>query len=345
MADYYYDKYNARTEWRTDKPGSVDSLELTGGWNELEELPFENPYGGFYGFHGDGYWAGFEKVFEEIHGFKDYSFSLTDKNEFPLDHYRQRIYKKLPVSGDILEGYVTWMDPNYNKIYWHAEKRYSLPERYNIYKHWRKLDLVESDLIRDNTFPQDGPKDGYWWVRKSLYTIPAPIPVEPADGFVVDISAAQDIPPVVFKLRERQSNDPYKYHVRLRLGRRTDFIDPPVIYDSRQDNAGWEYYDQGEGLWKDFPTVGVRAKTRVRICLEISELDFGFLHWDCTAYNANWGYGVPASHRTMVVVTESDNIYYLMVGGRRYYATKLKVKESSHGEISQINFELLNNNF
>ena len=202
--------------------------------------------------------------------------------------------------------------------------------------------LLETNVIKDHTYPANGHKNGYWWIRKGLYTIPAPALISPDNAHEVNKKDGDEMPYLVFELTPRETNDSNLYHVRARLGFRSDFADYELYLGSKEDVSNWEYYDGS--TWQSFPPGGVSANTKVRIKPDVESFEFGFYYWDCTAYNSQWGYGVSSEHRVIIVLDETDGVYVLVVNGIQYNAINLKISESSNGETGLINIVLSNNN-
>jgi len=202
--------------------------------------------------------------------------------------------------------------------------------------------LLQENTILDDSYPVDGPKDGYWWVRKGLYTIPAPILISPENAKIINKEDADVMPYLVFELVPREENDSNLYHVRARIGIRSDFQEYTEIFDSKNDTTSWEIYDGVN--WVSFPQEGVPAGTKCRIKPDINLYKFGFYYWDATAHNPQWGYGINAKHRMIIVVDDTDERYVLSIAGRDYKAMQLNVSESANGELGSINITLSNHN-
>lgn len=205
-----------------------------------------------------------------------------------------------------------------------------------------KGELLETNVVKDSSYPVNGPKDGYWWVRKGLYTIPPPELISPENAFMLNRKTGEEMPSFEFLLVPREIDDQNLYHVRIRIGTHSDFSDYDVYLESKEDTTGWECFLDGK--WVPFPAEGVPAGTRVRINPKIEAIGFGFWYWDATAYNSNWGYGVSSQHRLIIVIDEADRPFIVSINGISYNPLELRVSESSNGELGSIEIVLSNHN-
>lgn len=214
---------------------------------------------------------------------------------------------------------------------------------YTAYQHKARGTLLEEDLIRNETYPKDGVKDGFWWVRGREYTIPAPTLLEPENAFLVNVPEGDTFPELVFRLNKRHATDSndLKYHARVQLGFESDFVNPIQQHFSKDDQTNWFYKDSA-GSWQAFPATGVPGGTEVKYVPTIAELQFGFYYWNATAWHSFWRFGIEANARMIIVITDTDELYYLVVNGKPYKALSLDLQESSNGEIGNINIGLFN---
>ena len=207
-----------------------------------------------------------------------------------------------------------------------------------------KGELLETNVVKDSSYPKNGPRAGFWWVRKGPYTIPPPELISPENAFVLNLLNKEEEQPLYFEFRlvPREKDDQNLYHARVRLGPRSDFSDYDVYLESKEDTTGWEYFLDGK--WVPFPPEGVPAGSRIRVRPEIENVKFGFLYWDATAYNSNWGYGVSSQHRLIIVIDEADRPFIVSINGISYDPLELRVSESSNGELGSIEIVLSNHN-
>jgi hypothetical protein len=213
-----------------------------------------------------------------------------------------------------------------------------------VYRVGVKGDLLETDLIKPNTYPSNGIKNGFWWIRKEPYTYPPPILINPKNAYILRLDEGDEVPYFIFKIQERfPGADNNLYHVRMRLSHNSDFKQTTAVFESRTNPGLFEYSTNGD-LWQAFPAEGVPALSWIRIKPDPEIFDFGFYYWSAIVYGSQWGFGRPAQPRILVVVTDSDDVYFLTINGKRYYAKDMSVKQSSNGEISNLTFTLLNNN-
>lgn len=358
MADYYwYDKYDVNEKW-TDSPASneqvIGSKYLFSTGNIIESTPDidgEYPYGRTpfesYGF----------EAYATYGDYKSNHFKMINELTMVEAHNRGFIYiinEQRTIDGhnvilEILRGYTTYY---YNgRYYWVADKRIKLFDYDQPTSEWPKVynvgtrgQLLETDLIKPNTYPIDGIRDGFWWVRKEPYTYPPPILLSPKNGYIVRIDEGEEVPYLVIELQERfAGSDSNLYHVRISMGFNSDFKGTDLIFESKIDNSMFEYSTDEGANWNPFPSGGVPALSWVRIKPDTALFGFGFYYWSATAYGSQWGYGKQASPRMLISITDTDDVYFLTINGKRYYAKDIMVKESSNGEISNVNFTLLNN--
>ena len=57
-----------------------------------------------------------------------------------------------------------------------------------------KGELLETNVVKDSSYPVNGPKDGYWWVRKGPYTIPPPELISPENAFMLNRKTGEEMP-------------------------------------------------------------------------------------------------------------------------------------------------------
>lgn len=353
MANYYwYDKYELKEEWNREEEGAISEEVITDSDITKTNVSGEG-LGGLYGYSDGDVHIGYSTKSNDIHGYSDYYLSLDPAVSYPIDTeddvydwftgwYDDTYYNQ----GDaIAEGYITYSDGG--KVYWNVTSLITLDSTYMIYYHAEKGDLLEEDIVKDDTYPKNGYKDGFWWVRKKLFTIPAPVLISPDNAFVLE--EGDDIPYFVFELQGRDiippiDEDNNSYHVRLRMGEDSDFKSGLIVEkESKEDQSGWEYYNETSEAWESFPSGGVPAYTKVRYQPDLSSLKFGFFYWSATAHNPSWGYGANSITRSFIsVVNAGDRLYILSINGKEYRAVDLSVKESSNGELGNIEFTLMN---
>ncbi|AZO95286.1 hypothetical protein [Halocella sp. SP3-1] len=335
MADYYYDKYKLIEEWDKDSSNHVDSETIT--TDEVTKEEIERYTDDWY-ITAEVY-TDYEIRSKNAHGYKDHYLKLTDPVSLihvdPLHYIGMYIYD-YGGRGYFLYG---WLN---SRNSWDVTHRIYLGETYKIYKHQYQGSLLAEDVIKDHRYPRNGPKDGYWWVRKGPYTIPAPAIISPDNAYEINKKDGDEMPYLVFQLTPRENNDRNLYHVRVRMGFRSDFADYELYLESKEDTSGWEYYNGSS--WQSFPSSGVSANTRVRIKPAVDNFEFGFHYWDCTAYNSRWGYGVSSEYRMIIVLDETEGIYVVSINGIQYNPISLKISESSNGETSSIDIVLSNHN-
>jgi len=336
---YYYKKYKLLTTWDTNSSGAVDSKKIFGNQVTTESVS----EGGTY-VSGTGGYTEYEKKSDNINGFNDYELEASDFQDWPIGT-DQSIYAdaaqyipEYELGEAIAEGYPTFKDGF--TLYWHIDKIHYLSNEYTIYKHYSPGKLLAEEVLLDTSYPKDGPKDGYWWVRGQRYTIPAPTLISPDNAF--QINKDDDMPYFVFKLNPRVDGDSNKYHARVRFGYRSDFLNYEEMLESKEDQTNWEYYNGSE--WVAFPSNGVSANTKVRVKPTRDNYKFGFYYWDATAHNPQWNYGISSEHRLIIVITDSDEKYFLIIGGARHYALNLNLTEASNGSVGKINIGLSNHN-
>lgn len=212
-----------------------------------------------------------------------------------------------------------------------------------IHKEYSRGELLETDLVKNDSYPKNGPGPDkeFWWVRREKYTIPPPILKSPENGY--RINEGDEFPSLIFELVEREENDSNSYHARVRISERTDFTSETSEFESKEDLTNWEYYDGNN--WVSFPAGGVPANTEVKFTPPNTDmLDFGFYYWSASAFNSKWGYGRSANARLLLSLQETDRKYLLMINGNKFDALSLEVSETCNGELGQMNIELLNKN-
>lgn len=344
MTDFYYKKYELIEDWDKDNANAYDSRKIFGSQVNTESMSD----GGAY-VSNSGAYTTFNKTSTNINGFNDYELEPSDFQQFPIgldqNAFADAAYflDGYETGEAIVEGYITYQD-NFT-TYWHIEKVHYLSNQYTIYKHYSPGKLLAEDIILDDSYPKNGPKDGYWWVRGKEYTIPPPKLISPENGLIINAKEGDTIPYFVFELQPREDNDTYDYHIRTRFGTTSDMRgqnNPIINYESRLDQSNWEYYDGS--AWQPFPSGGVSAGTKVRCKPPISAFDFGFFYWDATAFNPNWQYGIISQFRLFIFVDETDEVYKLMIGDIEYKASELEIIEASNGTVGKININLSNHN-
>ena len=359
MTEYFYDKYSKITEIKAVPAGAYGDYFAPGINTSTDRFS----HGGvIYESYFRGAYTNYtNKKIEVASGIYRYEFELTDPklSPYPFNfHDENQIVAGETVYdnghywgwavGSIVKGYVSFFDPKSGDIYmqvtdiiYHGTSGVGVHETINYDTVYSRGGFIET-LVRNETYPVNGAKNGYWWIRKGKYTIPAPTIIIPGNSFEVNKKDGDDMPYLVFELTPRETNDSNLYHVRARLGFRSDFADYEVYLESKEDVNNWEYYDGS--TWQSFPPCGVSANTKVRIKPDVESFEFGFYYWDCTAYNSQWGYGVSSKHRVIIVLDETDGVYVLVVNGIQYNAINLKISESSNGETGSINIVLSNHN-
>ena len=341
MAEYFYDKYKLIEKWDKNSSGAVAQETITSDKVTITYVTSENQEVDYlYCFDCSGAYWGYEVRSKNVHGFADHYLALSDYTLFSDSHplNAPNIYEMY--YGGVYGGFPYMYYRS--KLWYVPTKKMETIDTYEIYKHQNRGELLEEDIILNHTYPVNGAKNGYWWIRKGKYTIPAPAIISPDNSFEVNKKDGDDMPYLVFQLTPRESNDQNLYHVRVRLGFRSDFATYEIYLESKEDITGWEYYN--DSIWQPFPSGGVSANTKVRIKTDVESFEFGFHYWDCTAYNPQWAYGVSSEYRMIIVLDETDGVYVLVVNGIQYNAINLKISESSNGETGSINIVLSNHN-
>ena len=230
----------------------------------------------------------------------------------------------------------TFADWRFTQAEFDAVKKLSL-EELTIHRNVVKGALVDEIIAEEGDYPIDGIQGGFWWVRGDEYTIEPPELISPEALF----KANEKVNYFEFKLKERQTTCPGNYHARLKVGTRSDFQETLFIADTTQDRSNFEYFNGSS--WQPFPSGGVDGETRVRYYVpETVDWQFGVYFWSAQGWHSFWGYGPLANFRSIILLTETDEVYQLFVGGIEYKANNLTVLESSNGEIGKINIRLLN---
>lgn len=356
MAQYWYDKYALIQEYvESTEPGSFkiqtenvltedlgeyaitvtisDNFWFHNHFKTAYDVKTKTQYGDFNAC--ELILSGEEKPIGDVHG-QDvfYKFdTITYNRQRHTGLFEYRVYSKIIIPRDPLPPTIT--------VDLQIMKRVYL-EEISIFERNAPGGLLEKDLILDDSYPIDGPKNGYWWTRKGLYTIPPPILISPQNSLWVNIVEGEEIPHLTFQLVPREANDSNLYHVRVRLGTQTDFLTHNIErFESKEDLTGWEILEGTE--WVPFPAEGVPAGTICRIKPDTSKYEFGFIYWSATAHNPQWGYGAEAQHRMIIIVDDAGK-FVLMINGRRYNPMQLNVSESSNGELGSMDIVLDNHN-
>ena len=355
MTEYFYDKYALNIDYekisQTEATSTASSTIYADNIIEDDvshdgitmDLDLEGASLNFYFIFKNEY----EVVINRTYGgIKDYKFIVSGDTSAVNATLGTSVYRR--INDHIIDRYrpILWSSWFYHDVlhvYICMQKMAILElEVVNIVKKYSKGALLETDVIRNGTYPVNGYKNGYWWIRKGKYTIPAPAIISPDNAHEVNKKDGDEMPYLVFELTPRETNDSNLYHVRARLGFRSDFADYELYLESKEDVSNWEYYDGS--TWQSFPPGGVSANTKVRIKPDVESFEFGFYYLDCTDYNSEWGYCVSSEHRVIIVLDETDGVYVLVVNGIQYNAINLKISESSNGETGSINIVLNNHN-
>ena len=356
MANYYwYDKYELVEDWNLEEEGSLECILIRGGDITRIDVDGEG-LGGYYGGTGDGVYTSYEVSGTEVRntGFDRHYINPSGEQDYPIST-NQNVYDYFDdvwYDGEgyqwktaVAKGYITYSSGG--NVYWHITDLLVLDTYYKIYYHAEKGELLEKDVVKDDSYPKDGYKDGFWWIRKKLFTIPAPELISPDNAFVLE--EGDDIPYFVFELQGRDiippiDTDNNDYHVRLRMGEDSDFKSGLMVEaESKESQSGWEYYNESSEVWETFTSGGVPAYTKVRYQPDLSSLEFGFFYWSATAHNPSWGYGADSTTRSFIsVINAEGELYILSIDGKEYRAIELSVKESSNGELGSMEFTLMN---
>jgi len=87
----------------------------------------------------------------------------------------------------------------------------------------------------------------------------------------------------------------------------------------------------------------VSANTKLRYEVpESVEWEFGVYFWSAQVYNQFWGYGPLAPFRSLLLLTETDDVYKLYINGIPYRVHDLKLEESSNGQIGKVDIRMTN---
>jgi len=217
-----------------------------------------------------------------------------------------------------------------------AVYRMTLKEK-EMYRIQLKGDYIETIIGEEGEYPEDGIQNGYWWVRQEEYKLEAPELIYPEAISKIE----EKVEYFELETKPRITYDPGGYHLRLRVGIRSDFQEQLFSVDTRDSRDNWQYYDGT--AWQQFPESGVAANTRVRYNVpENIEWDFGVYFWSAQQYHWFWGYGPLAPFRSIILLTETDQVYKLYINGIPYRIKELNLEESSNGEIGQIDIQLIN---
>lgn len=274
-----------------------------------------------------------------IDGFK----MIPEKNFETGDHF----FKE--ENGEIIELELTdyqltnvWAAFSYNwkitMLEFERKNEIKLKE-IELFLYQEKGPLIEIIVADEGTYPINGPAGGFWWVKGIEYTLPAPELISPEINF----KALEAIPEFEIKIKKREEGDSRKYHARIRIAQRSDMRNSNFVFESKEDQEGWQFYNEGTDEWEPFPQEGVNPETRVKYQPDISP-DFGFYYWDAAAWHEEFKYGLDAISRAIIIIVETDQVYELTIRGIPYRATGLEIIESANGEIGSIRIQLINEN-
>lgn len=237
--------------------------------------------------------------------------------------------------------------------------------------------LVESDILLTGVYPKNGSpsfstdystysQDDYWYIRKELYTIPPPLLISPENAIQREIENDFTGLTFQFELQRRlipseglgnitpltsdnAAEDDNLYHVKVRLGTNSDFIDYKYKAESKEDPSNFKYYDGSS--WVAFPAEGIPSQindenTQVMFTPPDSwTIDKGgSYYWGASAFNSQWGYS-PSDFRLIIFMGKLDGPYTLNIGGRTYNALELNIEEATNGTVGKMNIKLSNHNF
>lgn len=357
MADYFYDKYVLIIDYE-EVPETIEVPEesylvytdnvireqASGSQIERRVVIPRHEWGTLY----SDYSVQVDKVYTDT--IKSYRFTLPGEPLFddtgePLfdDIHGKSVYRSLSQT-EIEELEFGFFSATGGRVYGIISfKKATLKLKVTeiVKKHSRGA-LLETNVVKDSSYPKNGQRAGFWWVRKGPYTIPPPEPISPENAFMLNRKTGEEMPSFEFLLVPREIDDQNLYHARIRIGTHSDFSDYDVYLESKEDTTGWECFLDGK--WVPFPAEGVPAGTRVRINPKIEAIGFGFWYWDATAYNPNWGYGASSQHRLIIVIDEADRPFIVSINGISYNPLELRVSESSNGELGSIEIVLSNYN-
>lgn len=350
MADYFYDKYVLIIDYE-EVPETIEVPEesylvytdnvireqASGAQIERRVVIPRHEWGTLY----SDYSMEVDKVYTDT--IKSYRFVLSGEPTFTARSlYGKSLYRSLSQT-EIEELEFGTFSATGDTLYIILLKKATLKLKVRkIVKKYSRGVLLETNVVKDSSYPVNGPKDGFWWVRKGPYTIPPPELISPKNAFMLNRKTGEEMPSFEFLLVPREIDDQNLYHARIRIGTHSDFSDYDVYLESKEDTTGWECFFDGK--WVPFPAEGVPAGTRVRINPKIEAIGFGFWYWDATAYNPNWGYGASSQHRLIIVIDEADRPFIVSINGISYNPLELRVSESSNGELGSIEIVLSNHN-
>lgn len=350
MADYFYDKYVLIIDYE-EVPETIEVPEesylvytdnvireqASGAQIERRVVIPRHEWGTLY----SDYSMEVDKVYTDT--IKSYRFVLSGEPTFTARSlYGKSLYRSLSQT-EIEELEFGTFSATGDTLYIILLKKATLKLKVRkIVKKYSRGVLLETNVVKDSSYPVNGPKDGFWWVRKGPYTIPPPELISPKNAFMLNRKTGEEMPSFEFLLVPREIDDQNLYHARIRIGTHSDFSDYDVYLESKEDTTGWECFLDGK--WVPFPAEGVPAGTRVRINPKIEAIGFGFWYWDATAYNPNWGYGASSQHRLIIVIDEADRPFIVSINGISYNPLELRVSESSNGELGSIEIVLSNHN-
>lgn len=357
MADYFYDKYVLIIDYE-EVPETIEVPEeeefheesylvytdnvireqASGSHFELRVVIPRHEWGTLY----SDYSVQVDKVYTDT--IKSYRFVLPGEPLFDDIRlfYGKSVYRSLSQT-EIEELEVRNFSATGGRVYSILLKKATLKLKVRkIVKKYSRGALLETNVVKDSSYPKNGPRAGFWWVRKGPYTIPPPELISPENAFMLNRKTGEEMPSFEFLLVPREIDDQNLYHARIRIGTHSDFSDYDVYLESKEDTTGWEYFYKNE--WVPFPPEGVPAGSRIRVRPEIENVKFGFLYWDAAAYNPKWAYGMNSEHRLIIVIDEADRPFIVSINGISYNPLELRVSESSNGELGSIEIVLSNHN-
>lgn len=140
-------------------------------------------------------------------------------------------------------------------------------------------------------------------------------------------------------LPANHETDNLLYHARLRIADNSAVEAPYIDLESKDNQEGWEYYNNG--IWETMPEEGVPAGTNIRI-KPIPLLNFSFSYWEAATWEVGYGYGLYSNSKKINILISTSEPYVLSISGMTYNAYSLKATETSNGEIGSIDFTLNN---
>ena len=349
MADYFYDKYVLIIDYE-EVPETIEVPEesylvytdnvireqASGSQIKRRVVIYRPEWDTLY----SDYSVQVDKVYTDT--IKSYRFVLSGEPTFTGSLHGKSVYRSLSQT-EIEELEVRSILATGGRLCVILLKKATLKlEVTKIVKKYSRGALLETNVVKDSSYPKNGQRAGFWWVRKGPYTIPPPELISPKNAFMLNRKTGEEMPSFEFLLVPREIDDQNLYHARIRIGTHSDFSDYDVYLESKEDTTGWECFLDGK--WVPFPVEGVPAGTRVRVRSEIENVKFGFLYWDAAAYNSKWAYGMNSEHRLIIVIDEMDRSFILSINGISYNPLELGVSESSNGELGSIEIVLSNHN-